>query len=202
MPFGQLTAVDTSRHTALRRRSRLDSGISPFTQGAAMPQHAAMIAALLSDRPTCLNCAASTARLSGTEGLRYLEIIATTLVVLRLENEHCRVCGTVGPVFCVRRPSTLRCPAGDHCHHRIDGDLHAKARLLAQTREIPSIRVTDNTAGKPCSLLCGREITRGEVWYELRACRTSLLLDHACFEIWQHEMERAKDAIYPADQTG
>jgi hypothetical protein len=158
-----------------------------------MPQYAAMIAALLLDRPTCLNCATSMAPLSETEALRYLEIIAITLVVLHLENEHCRVCGTVGPVFCVRRPANLRCP-GDHRHDRMDGDLHAKARLLAQTREIPSIRVTDNTDGKPCSLLCGRQIARGELWYELRASSsTSVLLDHACFEIWKQEIERAKD---------
>ena len=156
-----------------------------------MPQHAAVIAVLLLDGPTCRDCAASQSRLRATEVDRYFEIIGRTLVVLRLENERCRLCGSTGPVFCLRRSANAIDPAGP-IDHLEDNDLRTKAQLLVNIHEIPSVRMRENREGKPCSLLCGRQTGRDTPWYETRFSDRSFLLDAECFVMWQQELERAK----------
>jgi hypothetical protein len=158
-----------------------------------MPQHGATIAALLLEQPTCLSCVASNSRLTAVDVERYLTTIATALVVFRLEDERCRVCGNVGAVYSVRpssdstsRPRTAG--AGD-TH---DDDLRPRARLLVDAREIPTIHARNNVDQIPCGLLCGRPFVRGRSWYEIRFSSRSFWLDDDCFGIWQEEMERAK----------
>jgi hypothetical protein len=68
-----------------------------------MPEHVAVLAVLLLERPTCLDCVASLSGLSVTEADRYLTVVASSLELRRLENEHCRICGHLGPVFSVSR---------------------------------------------------------------------------------------------------
>ena len=192
MPSGQLTVIGIGHIVERRRRSRLDSAYLHYWAWApAMPQHAAVIAVVLLERPTCRDCVASKSRLRATDVDRYLEIIASALLVLRLEDERCRVCGIAGPVFCVRRSSDVIRPPGS-IDDRADDDLRPKARLLANTHEIPTIRVSENTEGKPCSLLCGRQTAHGSAWYEVRFSTRSFWLDYECFAIWQQEMERAR----------
>jgi len=68
-----------------------------------MPEHSAVIALLLLERPTCLDCLAMKAGLTVTEVDRYLTIIATTLDLARHDSERCRVCGNTGPTFSLFR---------------------------------------------------------------------------------------------------
>jgi len=165
-----------------------------------MPQHAATIAVLLRERPTCVRCVASKSRLTAVEVERYLTTIATALVVVRFEDERCRVCGDVGGVYTVRQSSesapVRRVIRGGST---ADDDLRPRARLLVDAREIPSITARDNVDQIPCGLLCGRPFVRGRSWYEIRFSGRSFWLDGDCFAIWQDEMERAKR---PAVQGG
>ena len=68
-----------------------------------MPQHAAFIAVLFHERPTCLECAAAKARLTVSQVNEYLTVIGEALEVVRFDNEACRVCGNVRALFSVRR---------------------------------------------------------------------------------------------------
>jgi len=96
------------------------------------------------------------------------------------------------PALFFAYPSDLIRPPGS-IDDRADDDLRRKARLLVSVHEIPSIRVSEDTEGKLCSLLCGRQIGQGRRWYEIRFAARSFWLDHECFAIWQEEMERAKE---------
>jgi hypothetical protein len=157
-----------------------------------MPQHGATIAALLLEQPTCLSCVALNSRLTAVDVERYLTTIATALVVFRLEHERCRVCGTVGAVYSVRRSSESTRPRTTGAGDRVDDDLRPRARLLVDAREIPTIHARNNADQIPCGLLCGRPLVRGRSWYEIRFSARSFWLDDNCFAIWQEEMERAK----------
>ena len=69
-----------------------------------MPRQAALIAVLFHEAPTCLECAASKSGLTVSQVNQYLIIIMSpALQVVRLDNQRCRVCGDVRPVFSVRR---------------------------------------------------------------------------------------------------
>jgi hypothetical protein len=68
-----------------------------------MPNHAAVIAALLVERPTCLDCLALKSALTFAQVDHYLTIIGTSLELVRNEGDRCRVCGNVGPVFSLLR---------------------------------------------------------------------------------------------------
>ena len=67
-----------------------------------MPEHAAVIAVLLLDRPMCLDCISTKSGLSVHEIERYLTIIATSLELNRLV-ERCRACGESLPVISLSR---------------------------------------------------------------------------------------------------
>jgi hypothetical protein len=135
---------------------------------------------------------ASKSRLTSVEVERYLTTIATALVVFRLENERCRVCGSVGDVYSVRRSSDSTSRPLTAAGETLDVDLRPRARLLVDAREIPRIRARDNVDQIPCGLLCGRPFVRGRAWYEIRFSSRSFWLDDACFALWQDELERAK----------
>jgi hypothetical protein len=64
-----------------------------------MPADAAVITALLMDRPMCLDCVCQKTGLGANEIDRYLTIIATRLVLHRLAAARCRACGVTGPVY-------------------------------------------------------------------------------------------------------
>ena len=70
-----------------------------------MPEHSAVIALLLLERPTCLDCTATKARLTVSEVDRYLTMIGTRLELTRHPSERCRVCGNIGPAFSLVRSS-------------------------------------------------------------------------------------------------
>jgi len=69
-----------------------------------MPRHAALIAVLFHEAPTCLECAASKSGLTVLQVSQYLSmIISPALQVVHLDNERRRICGEARPVFSVRR---------------------------------------------------------------------------------------------------
>ena len=72
-------------------------------KGIEMPEHSAVIALLLLERPTCLDCTATKARLTVSEVDRHLTMIGTTLKLRRHASERCRVCGNIGPTFSLVR---------------------------------------------------------------------------------------------------
>ena len=67
-----------------------------------MPEHSSVIALLLLERPTCLDCIALKSGLPITEVDRCLTIIGTSLELVR-NDDRCRVCGNVGPAFSLLR---------------------------------------------------------------------------------------------------
>ena len=67
-----------------------------------MPRHAAVIAVLIIDRPTCLECIATKGALSPAKVERYLEEIGSGLE-LRQGEDRCRVCGEPRTVFSLSR---------------------------------------------------------------------------------------------------
>jgi len=72
-------------------------------RGIEMPEHSAVIALLLLERPTCLDCTAMKAGLTVSEVDRHLTIIGTTLNLRRHASERCWVCGNIGPAFSLAR---------------------------------------------------------------------------------------------------
>jgi hypothetical protein len=68
-----------------------------------MPEHAALITALILDRPTCLPCIATKADMSLPTVRAYLEQISKSVMVHQAAGEPCRACGVVGPVVSIGR---------------------------------------------------------------------------------------------------
>jgi hypothetical protein len=69
-----------------------------------MADRAAVIAAMLMDRPMCLDCISAKSGLSTTKADRYLTSIGISLR-LRRSTDRCRACGIVGIVFSLHRSS-------------------------------------------------------------------------------------------------
>jgi hypothetical protein len=69
-----------------------------------MPDRAALITALILDRPTCLECIASKSLVSVERAGAVLETIATALVLNRATG-RCVVCGEITDVHSVGRPT-------------------------------------------------------------------------------------------------
>lgn len=68
-----------------------------------MPDHAAIVTALILDRPTCIQCIAVKSSLSIRDLDQIIGIIERVLVLHR-ETDRCRVCGATETVFFVDRP--------------------------------------------------------------------------------------------------
>jgi hypothetical protein len=68
-----------------------------------MPQNAALITALIIERPLCLDCIAAKASLSDEEVRSALGAIERALEVQYGDPDRCRACGTVGPVVSLPR---------------------------------------------------------------------------------------------------
>jgi hypothetical protein len=69
-----------------------------------MPERAALITALILDRPMCFDCIAAK---SGLSAHSFKETLAVVGAVLQLRNatECCRVCGATTTVLSVDRPA-------------------------------------------------------------------------------------------------
>ena len=68
-----------------------------------MPDRAALITALILERPLCMFCIAGKSQLTMDRANETLEAIATALV-LRCETDRCVACGETATVYSVGRP--------------------------------------------------------------------------------------------------
>jgi len=78
-----------------------------MSQGEVVPGHAAVLAVLLRERPTCLDCTAAALGLSVSHVNQYLIVIGAALPLVRLDDEHCRCCGEIRSVFSIRSSPKL-----------------------------------------------------------------------------------------------
>jgi hypothetical protein len=72
-----------------------------------MPDRAALVTALILDRPTCLPCIAGKSGLSVADLGGLIDVIAKVLV-LHVTTDRCRVCGAVETVHHLDRPHAGR----------------------------------------------------------------------------------------------
>ncbi len=68
-----------------------------------MPDKAALIAVLITDRPLCLRCLTARTHLTVYEVESYLRI-AENVVRLAHDSDRCRECGSTMEVFSMSRP--------------------------------------------------------------------------------------------------
>jgi hypothetical protein len=69
-----------------------------------MPERAAIVTALIMDRPLCLACVAQRASLDECEAQTILDKIESVLELQRVQPGRCRACGSVVTVFSVAQP--------------------------------------------------------------------------------------------------
>jgi hypothetical protein len=69
-----------------------------------MPEHAALIAVLLVDRPMCRDCICLKSGLDAVTVDRYLAVIGSKLRLRRQDDERCRVCGEPTTAFSLSMP--------------------------------------------------------------------------------------------------
>jgi hypothetical protein len=70
-----------------------------------MPERAALVTALVMERPLCVDCIAAKIACGVAEVEAALARIGTVLVLHRHEMEHCRACGMAGVAFSLERPA-------------------------------------------------------------------------------------------------
>ena len=70
-----------------------------------MAEHSNLITALILERPMCVACLSRRAKLSVEATKTVLTVIGAALHIHREDTSRCRVCGAVGEVFYVERPS-------------------------------------------------------------------------------------------------
>jgi hypothetical protein len=68
-----------------------------------VPDHVAIVTALILDRPTCLRCIAIKAQITPMKLDTTIEIIDRVLVLHRT-TDRCRACGVTDTVLSVDRP--------------------------------------------------------------------------------------------------
>ena len=73
---------------------------------AEMAEHSNLITALILERPMCVTCLSERAKLSVKATQTVLTVIGRALQLHREDTSRCRVCGKVGQVFYVERPSS------------------------------------------------------------------------------------------------
>jgi hypothetical protein len=69
-----------------------------------LPEKAALITALITERPLCLDCIATRASTTMTHVEAWFLAIQHVLRLQRAERKQCRTCGTIGLVFYLDRP--------------------------------------------------------------------------------------------------
>ena len=70
-----------------------------------MAEHSNLITALILERPMCVRCLSQRSKLSVDATKTVLTVIGTALNIHREDTSRCRVCGSLGEVFYVERPS-------------------------------------------------------------------------------------------------
>src|SRR5438552_3363954 len=83
----------------------------------ALPDKPALIAVLLVERPTCLDCISQKAGVSTIEADRCLTVIGTALELWR-SHDRCQTCGQKRAVYSLIRSSNRRMPG--HLFPRLD----------------------------------------------------------------------------------
>jgi hypothetical protein len=68
-----------------------------------LPSTAALITALIMERPLCIDCIASRTNTSRREVVSYIRKIAEALTVQRGQNDRCRACGAQGKTYSLVR---------------------------------------------------------------------------------------------------
>jgi len=69
-----------------------------------MPEKAALIAALILERPLCIECIEAKTGLDRRETQAYLVRIARVVQLRRSKGDRCQSCGEVGRVFWLIQP--------------------------------------------------------------------------------------------------
>ena len=69
-----------------------------------MPERAAIVTALIMERPLCLACVAQRASLDESAAKTILDKIESVLDLRRLNPGRCRACGSMVTVFSVTQP--------------------------------------------------------------------------------------------------
>lgn len=70
-----------------------------------MPEASALIAALILERPMCLECIVMRAPVTGEKDAEeHLNIIARAVRLRREKSGRCRACGVTTPVYWIERP--------------------------------------------------------------------------------------------------
>jgi hypothetical protein len=69
-----------------------------------MPEKAALITALIMERPLCMDCIVTRATTTMTDVEDSFLKIQHVLRLRRADRERCRTCGTIGVVFSLDRP--------------------------------------------------------------------------------------------------
>jgi hypothetical protein len=69
-----------------------------------VPEKAALITALITERPLCMDCIVDRVSATPTDVEASFLRIQHVLELRRDEEERCRTCGTIGVVFCLNRP--------------------------------------------------------------------------------------------------
>jgi hypothetical protein len=70
-----------------------------------MPEQAALITALITERPLCMDCIVTRATATTADVEAVFHKIQHVLELRRAERERCHTCGTIGVVFSLDRPS-------------------------------------------------------------------------------------------------
>jgi hypothetical protein len=69
-----------------------------------MPERAALMAALIVERPLCLECLEAKTGMDRSETDAYLARIANVLQLRRSAGDRCRACGEIGRVYWLMQP--------------------------------------------------------------------------------------------------
>jgi hypothetical protein len=70
-----------------------------------MPETAAIVTALIIERPLCIECVKTKASIGAAELDDALSRIAVVLDLIRNDRDRCRTCGRVGGTVSLVRPS-------------------------------------------------------------------------------------------------
>jgi hypothetical protein len=81
---------------------RLKAGV---LEGETMPEKAALITALIMERPLCMDCIVARATATTNDVEASFLRIQHVMELRRADMERCRTCGTIGVVFSLGRPS-------------------------------------------------------------------------------------------------
>ena len=147
-----------------------------------MPEKAALITALVLERPLCMPCLTERAGIAATDVEATLARIRRVLNVERDPQGRCRVCGTVGLVVSLSIPDRGENTLADRIRSKLDAGT-LPCDFLGKIRTFPG-------SGQPCSA-CGGPILRAQTEYGLEAGDdTTFRLHEDCHELWEAKCRR------------